>query len=56
MVERGFSINTDVVTPNLKNETLVNLRTVYDAINAMDSDLSGFGIPKEMLELQVDAW
>ena len=30
LVERGFSINTDVVTPNLNNETLVSLRTVYD--------------------------
>ena len=31
MVERGFSVNNDVVTPNLRNETLVSLRTVYDA-------------------------
>ena len=49
MVERGFSINTDVVTPNLKNETLVSLRTVYDAINAMHIDLSSFVVPKELL-------
>ena len=49
MVERGFRINTDVVTPNLKNETLVSCRTVYDAINAMDIDLSSFVVPKELL-------
>ena len=39
MVERGFSINNDVVTPNLRNETLVSLRTVYDAANCMNIDL-----------------
>ena len=33
MVQRGFSVNNDVVTPNLRNETLVSLRTVYDAVN-----------------------
>ena len=49
MVKRGFSINTDVVTPNLKNETLVSLRTVYDAINVMGIDLSCFVVPKELL-------
>ena len=32
MVERGFSVNNDVVTPNLRNETLVSHRTVYDAV------------------------
>ena len=49
MVERGFSINTDVITPNLKNETLVSLRTVHDTINAMVIDLSSFVVPKELL-------
>ena len=49
MVERGFSINTDIVTPNLENKTLVSLRTVYVAINAMDTDLSSFVVPMELL-------
>ena len=49
MMERGFSINTDIVTPNLKIETLISLRTVYDAINAMDIDLPSFVVPKELL-------
>ena len=46
MVESRFSINTDVVTPNLKIETPVSLRTMYDAINAMDIDLSSVMVQK----------
>ena len=42
MVERGFSVNNDVVTPNLRNEILMSLRTVYDAGNCMNIDLSNF--------------
>ena len=40
MAERGSSVNNDVVTPNLRNKTLVSLRTVYDAVNCMNFDLS----------------
>ena len=49
MVEKGFSVNNDLVTPNLRNETLVNLRTVHDAVYCMNIDLSNFMIPKELL-------
>ena len=49
MVERGFSVNNDVVTPNLRNEMLVSLRTVYDVVNCMNIDLSNFMIPEELL-------
>ena len=42
IVERGFSVNADVATPNLKEETLVSLRIVYDGMKAMDIDLSSF--------------
>ena len=49
MIERVFSVNNDVVTPNLRNEALVSLRTVYDAVNCMNIDLSNFMIPKELL-------
>ena len=38
-----------MVTPNLRNETLVSLRTVYDAVNCMNIDLLNFTIPKELL-------
>ena len=39
----------NVVTPNLKNETLISLRTVHDAINALYIDLSSFVVSKELL-------
>ena len=39
MVERGFGVTNDVVTPNLRNETLVSLRTVCDAVNCMNISL-----------------
>ena len=49
IVERGFSINANVITPNLKDETLVSLRMVHDGMNAMGIDLSKFVVPKELL-------
>ena len=48
-VERSFSVNTDVAAPNLKDETLISLRTVYDSINAMNIDLTTFVVPKELV-------
>ena len=48
-VEKGFSVNTDVAAPNLKDETLISLRTVYDGINAMNIDLTTFVVPKELV-------
>ena len=38
-VERGFSVNSEAVIPNLKNETLVSLRAVCDAVKSLDGDL-----------------
>ena len=48
-IERGFSVNSEAVIPNLKNETLVSLRTVYNAVKSLDGDLSSFTITKELL-------
>ena len=48
-VERGLSVNSEAVIPNLKNEMLVILRTVYDAVKSLDGDLSSFTITKELL-------
>ena len=48
-VERGFSVNTDVATPNLKDETLISLRTVYDGISTMNIDPATFVVPKELV-------
>ena len=48
-VERGFCINSDAVTTNLLEETLVSLRTVYDSVKSMGQDLSDFAVTKELL-------
>ena len=48
-VERGFSVNSDTVTPNLRNETLVSLRTVYDALKVLQIDVSKFVVTKELI-------
>ena len=34
-VERGFSVNEDMLLPNLKQETLMGQRTVYDAVKSL---------------------
>ena len=48
-LERGFNVNSEAVIPKLRNETLVILRTVYDAVKSLDGDLSSFTITKELL-------
>ena len=48
-VERGFNFNSDTVTPNLRNETLVSLRTVYDALKVLQIDVSKFVVTKELM-------
>ena len=48
-VERGFNVNSEAAIPNLKKETLVSLRTVYDAVKSLDGDLSSYTITKELL-------
>ena len=48
---RGFNVNSDTVTPNLRNETLVSLRTVYDALKVLQIDVSKFVVTKELIRL-----
>ena len=50
-VERGFSVNSEAVIPNLKNETLVSQITVYDTVKSLDGDFSSFTITKELLAI-----
>ena len=45
--EKGFNANTETVTPNWRNETLVNLRTICGGIKSVDNaDCNG---TKELL-------
>ena len=37
-VERGFSINNDILKPNMVERTIIAQRTVYDAVSIKLSD------------------
>ena len=41
-------MNSEAVIPNLKNETLASLKTVYGAVKSLDGDLSSSTISKEL--------
>ena len=47
-VERGFSVNKECIIDNLKEETLIAYRTVYDAINMHDG-VENVPIPKKLI-------
>lgn len=49
-VERGFSVNEDMLVPNLKKETLIGLRIVYDTVKSLNIKVSEFKITDEMLK------
>ena len=49
-VERGFSINKDVVSFNMDTETLCAYRTVYDAVKQMACKVHEVVVDKEMLQ------
>ena len=46
-MKRNFSANTEAVTQILRNETLVSLGTIHDAVKSVD--LADFMVPKELL-------
>ena len=48
-VERGFNVNSDTVTPNLREKTLVSMRTVYDTVKVLKIDVASFVVTKELL-------
>ena len=48
-VERGFNVNSDTVTPNLRDKTLVSMRTVYDTVKVLKIDVSSFVVTKELI-------
>ena len=49
-VERGFSVNKDIVSYNMDPETLCSYRKVYDAITQMKCEVHKVVITKEMLQ------
>lgn len=48
-LERGFSVNKEVLIDNMGEETIVAQRVVYDFIQAMGGDISKINITKSML-------
>ena len=49
-VERSFSVNDDILLPNMKAKTLCAIKTVYDAIKAIDIKVHEYKVPDEMLK------
>lgn len=49
-VERGFSINSDLLAPNLKTESLVAQRLVYDTIALSEIPVADFELTKELMQ------
>jgi len=49
-IERGFSVNSDIATANMKPETLEAYRKVYDGITQRQCNVYEFPITQEMLD------
>ena len=49
-VERGFSVNKEVLAPNLREVSLVAQRFIHDTISTQDIQLSDFTITEELLQ------
>ena len=49
-VERGFSVNKEVLVPNLKEVSLVAQCFIHDTISTWDIQLSDFTITEELLQ------
>lgn len=48
-VERGFSINSECLIDNLKEETLIAQRVVYDKMKSFIEDVNNYEIPKKLV-------
>lgn len=49
-VERGFSVNKDILSVNLQKQTLKAMRTVTDALNNLGSKVEDFVVTKDILQ------
>ena len=45
-MERSFSVNDDIPLPNIKAKTLRAIKTVYEAIKAIDIDVHEYKVPE----------
>lgn len=49
-IERSFSINDDILVPNMKAETLCAMKTVYDVIQSLNIKIHEFEVTDKMLQ------
>ena len=49
-VERGFSINKELLVENLQEKSLVPQRVVYDHINSNKSNICEYKLPSDLLK------
>ena len=48
-IERGFNINKEVLVENLRDETMVSQRLVYDQVKATGEKMHNIKIPRELV-------
>ena len=49
-VERGFSVNKELLVTNLIQQSIISQRLVYDTINYLDTELHDFKISSDLLK------
>ena len=49
-VERGFSVNADMLLPNMLQSSLVSRRLVYDTLSSMNLEVSEFEVTDDLLQ------
>ena len=50
VIERSFSVNSDILLPNMKTETLSAIKRVHDAIKTLEIDIYEYMVPDDMLK------
>ena len=55
-VERGFSINKEILVENMQKESLISQRIVCDQLECYRSSLEDYKIPRELLLRCKSAW
>lgn len=49
-VERSFSVNDDILLPNMKEQTLCAMKIVYDVLHSLDIKIHEFAVSDKMLQ------
>ena len=55
-VERGFSVNKEILVENMQKESLISQRIVCDQLGCYRSNLEDYKIPRELLQRCKSAW